>query len=973
MVLTSAAGLPPSSASKAAAHEDKAASNKTEGIKIKDESSDDDDEESDSSSSSDDDDDNESGSENEQDNHEDPGDVKHETEFPPAPPLTAASGPIDRNSPLGVLRGMVEVAQVCHFLQIFGRILKIPSVSRTDLETALIDGEASSSYMLLVEIFYRLCRDAGQKIEKARMGQDWERVLNRKLVDNWQHWFHSNPMPGPFKSVGMRDRALILHALCEWRLQTCTEIKKHITTITTPSKDMKDVDTKFATLRPEALGRDDKGSIYWYFNDGCWVYAEDSPSWDTTEVKPPYHVRYSTPTKIRLSVHFHLENNDGMDTIQPTIIEDKSKRKRSSKKESKKSKHHKHDRKKSEATPSTPPPPPPPEPELPPAEEAPPVAEEVPRDSSPEHDPNDRNVLCSVCKKYYDMSLLDPPLLKKPQGDWKCFECLVNDCRGWPRRRPSRQVTPAPPPPPPPESSSKKEKRSKKKTSKKSSKKSSSGSSSKKSSSSKKKSKRHHHYPEEYKYLLDIYHTRKRQRDQALVEGLAAGLPVQPIGPSEWRVASASVADLKELLERDFNEPGSMEQQRLKGRLIQILKAGEAHQEELMRIKLREEQQLMWQMEALPRRQSSRVALERLKSQSDPHGKSDDEPWDDKPTNERAMRLSRRSSSDSANNTNGLSAAEIEERNKRRLAMERAHRASRRKRDFDGASSEDEEPRHTRQSSSVSASEWINWKSIHSNAYPLRAVCSALVSRLIQDEMAALFSRPVNPVADGCPDYLSIVKKPMDLGTVKTRSLNGYYTSWEAFKQDMALIWSNCRLYNSEGALIVVYANALEKLYLNLTAQAEEQGVEDMKEDEKETHDSEEEYHKSSDSSSSESSADDSSSSSSSDSDEPRARPLPRSKARSKPPPQKKLRPTVASSSSSESETALPKRNMRAKTIASSSESSDSEANVPLAKKPKSPPPPPPPSTPPPPVLPPQDIPSDSSSSSYFSSSDDSD
>jgi hypothetical protein len=32
------------------------------------------------------------------------------------------------------------------------------------------------------------------------------------------------------------------------------------------------------------LGSDDSGVIYWYFNEGCWVYAEEKPEWQLKEL-----------------------------------------------------------------------------------------------------------------------------------------------------------------------------------------------------------------------------------------------------------------------------------------------------------------------------------------------------------------------------------------------------------------------------------------------------------------------------------------------------------------------------------------------------------------------------------------------------------------------------------------------------------------------------------------------------------------
>ncbi|KAF0771893.1 hypothetical protein AaE_002383, partial [Aphanomyces astaci] len=232
-----------------------------------------------------------------------------------------------------------------------------------ELESGIIDGNKSDAYPLLVEVFYRLCRDAGQKIEKARMLQEWERVVHRKLADNWQREFQENPMPTThsFDDVSVRDRARILHALCEWRVHA-SDITKFIAGLSTsaplPPKDDKHSNTTttvitYASLRPEALGEDDDGSIYWYFHDGCWVYAETA----SAHRKPPlpvYHVRYATPSKIRLSTHFELENNAGLDTlVESTLVVAPSssslKRKRSSskkehksdsKKKSKRSRHH---------------------------------------------------------------------------------------------------------------------------------------------------------------------------------------------------------------------------------------------------------------------------------------------------------------------------------------------------------------------------------------------------------------------------------------------------------------------------------------------------------------------------------------------------------------------------------------------------------------------------------------------------------
>lgn len=60
-------------------------------------------------------------------------------------------------------------------------------------------------------------------------------------------------------------------------------------------------------------------------------------------------------------------------------------------------------------------------------------------------------------------------------------------------------------------------------------------------------------------------------------------------------------------------------------------------------------------------------------------------------------------------------------------------------------------------------------------------------------------------------DYPDIVKKPMDLGTLKENLKNGKYLTIGDCLDDLQLIWSNCKLYNVQGSEIWKLANILEK------------------------------------------------------------------------------------------------------------------------------------------------------------------
>lgn len=226
------------------------------------------------------------------------------------------------------------------------------------------------------------------------------------------------------------------------------------------------------------------------------------------------------------------------------------------------------------------------------------------------------DINCGCCQKDYDMRYLDPPLVERPAGEWRCFECLVNDARGWPRRRKAIASPTASAEPVAAdekgrntkknsEASSSSAKRSRPSSSKSSSaskaggasshsnkRKKSSGhstSASKKSSSSsskkhkKKKSSsssshhshRHHHHRSssssshrrrhhhEYSKLLAAFQARNKER--VAVESFrlqdASRFDAGVLeGPTSWRVVSSSVESLRALAESLTG--GSLEQER---------------------------------------------------------------------------------------------------------------------------------------------------------------------------------------------------------------------------------------------------------------------------------------------------------------------------------------------------------------------------------------------------------------------------
>lgn len=88
---------------------------------------------------------------------------------------------------------------------------------------------------------------------------------------------------------------------------------------------------------------------------------------------------------------------------------------------------------------------------------------------------------------------------------------------------------------------------------------------------------------------------------------------------------------------------------------------------------------------------------------------------------------------------------------------------------------------------------------------------------------AFAFSKPVNPVAAKCPDYFDIIKNPMDLGTIQKRLPKGRlgekksdpkeYNNPYQFRDDMRLVWANCRNYNAVGHAVRTMGDALSETW----------------------------------------------------------------------------------------------------------------------------------------------------------------
>lgn len=91
--------------------------------------------------------------------------------------------------------------------------------------------------------------------------------------------------------------------------------------------------------------------------------------------------------------------------------------------------------------------------------------------------------------------------------------------------------------------------------------------------------------------------------------------------------------------------------------------------------------------------------------------------------------------------------------------------------------------------------------------------CNKILQLIKQNKISQPFLKPVDPILMNIPDYFSIIKEPMDLGTVEKKLRNGDYFTAHQFDIDMKKIWSNAKLYNSPDTLIYKLACELSDNY----------------------------------------------------------------------------------------------------------------------------------------------------------------
>ncbi|NXC16182.1 BRDT protein, partial [Corythaeola cristata] len=115
--------------------------------------------------------------------------------------------------------------------------------------------------------------------------------------------------------------------------------------------------------------------------------------------------------------------------------------------------------------------------------------------------------------------------------------------------------------------------------------------------------------------------------------------------------------------------------------------------------------------------------------------------------------------------------------------------------------------------------EYINDKNSGCQTNQLQYLQRVVMKAIWRHKFSWPFHQPVDAVALNLPDYYSIIKKPMDLSTIKKRLEHNYYTKAVECIEDFKNMFFNCYIYNKPGDDVVFMAQELEKVFMQKIAQ----------------------------------------------------------------------------------------------------------------------------------------------------------
>jgi len=94
---------------------------------------------------------------------------------------------------------------------------------------------------------------------------------------------------------------------------------------------------------------------------------------------------------------------------------------------------------------------------------------------------------------------------------------------------------------------------------------------------------------------------------------------------------------------------------------------------------------------------------------------------------------------------------------------------------------------------------------------PALESCKSVLTSVARHKFSYPFMAPVDPVALGIPDYLDVIKHPMDFETIRKKLFSGQYENVADFNADAQLVFSNACTYNHPSSDVYVMAESLRE------------------------------------------------------------------------------------------------------------------------------------------------------------------
>merc|ERR1712227_711930 len=117
---------------------------------------------------------------------------------------------------------------------------------------------------------------------------------------------------------------------------------------------------------------------------------------------------------------------------------------------------------------------------------------------------------------------------------------------------------------------------------------------------------------------------------------------------------------------------------------------------------------------------------------------------------------------------------------------------------------------------SVIMSEQSNGQARPKMTNQLEHIRKEILPKVQKHKHAWPFQKPVNPKELGLPDYFDVIKKPMDLSTIRKKFDQKKYNFGREALADFETMFSNCYLYNKPTDDVTLMCQAVESFFKDL-------------------------------------------------------------------------------------------------------------------------------------------------------------